>query len=51
MKHIVYTCHRHSCKFYNATMGNHCEALRQVYDDDKDCKFYKKKVTSNKEEK
>ena len=50
MKYIIYTCHRHSCKFYKSSMENHCVALSQVYDDDKDCEFYKKRVP-NKEEK
>lgn len=34
-------CSRTECKFYEPGRCNHCMALREVYRNDKECKFFK----------
>lgn len=37
-----YVCKRRDCKFYNKFKDNNCVALSKLYENNMDCKFYKK---------
>ena len=42
-REVCKECKRWRCKFYNEKFDNNCQALRQVYEDDYECAFFKRK--------
>ena len=39
-------CSRRSCKMYSTGKKNNCIGLIEVYDNDSDCPFYKKRANA-----
>ena len=35
-------CNKKTCKFYESGRANCCDILASVYENDKDCRFFKK---------